>query len=155
MKNFIDEIINYHLGHKYIVRLQQMGHRCGYVKVNNEEIYQKIADCYWNFDLDKYSLAVHGGITLVEKNPISYFLPDGCWIGFDCNHLGDLPDFNALLMDFDVPFKDLRTKIDDVLFEFKHSRPTIRTKEYVEAECKNLINQLVQLGDGEVEHDSI
>ena len=144
-KRYIDEVVSVYKGHDFFVKLQRLGHRCGYVRVNDSTLFSKIQNWYnwWNnqdFDFD-----VHGGITFVNQSTGDDYLPGMNWIGFDCAHYGaDCPDREATLNAFD----DLLGSELTILSTF-HNSPygTVRSKEYVVSECKWLIDQLIGYGD--------
>ena len=71
---------------------------------------------FYEKEYDDLYLTVHGGITFAGHFPCL-----GYAFGFDCSHSGDLvPGFGAFFID-----------------------AYYRTIEYVEAQCKNLADQLV------------
>ena len=74
---------------------------------------------------------VHGGITFSGK------LRDinGWWIGFDCAHSGDAKDTSIM----DERHRELEEK-----YHLNFDGDIVRTKEYVEQECKNLIDQIIK-----------
>lgn len=65
------------------VGVPYMGHLCGYIEIPTEHIL-------FNMDYDEiekkydYELPAHGGLTFSNNVDGAY------WIGFDCNHTGDL-----------------------------------------------------------------
>lgn len=152
-KHFVDEIIANYKGHNYIVRLLRLGHRCGYVQVNDKNIFTKISECLNNlYDPDnKYNIECHGGITFKNSSPETQCqMPGHNWIGFDCNHSGDIPDITAVLMKFeDIEDKRISYMVDNVRSFAKYGYE-VRFADYVENNCKSIIDQLVKLGDPEV-----
>lgn len=151
-------------GYDYAVIAQSAGHRCGYVKVPSNHILYKrsYSDPISTIGKDRralnnkkigkrgyidifcitfggsqnlrigYLFDVHGGITFSDK---SYWGKRGWWFGFDCSHSGDAKDFSIMTEKYKERYKNFPVFEDDVL----------RTKGYVEQECKNLINQLIKL----------
>jgi len=66
-----------------------MGHRCGYVGVDESHPLYGNGD-FWEAD-------VHGGITYYRGfQELENALGITCWFfGFDCGHAGDIPDVEA------------------------------------------------------------
>lgn len=143
-KWFKDELLGFYEGHKFIVTLMRYGHRCGYVLVNDHELFERIKEWYKNWN-DEFDFDVHGGITFVESDPDNHHLPGGDWIGFDCNHLGDTLDFTAVYNEF-TDISDAEFSLIVARFRFGKGGK-IRSTEYVSAECRKLIDQLIKLGD--------
>lgn len=110
------------------------GHRCGYVEIPfNHPISDK--DCYELSYID-----VHGGITFVKWEHATYPLESKYgWIGFDCAHCDDRPDFESWIKY--CPEKRERLEIiKSVIIENKYS--TIKSTEFCEEECKKIVDQL-------------
>lgn len=115
-----------------VVGYKAMGHRCGYVGIpKTHGLYGLSMGADNLIDLD-----VHGGITYAENVILGENTPDIWWLGFDCSHYNDAPDY--ALMD-DGPQKAFRMKVDK---ECPIPGRTVRTKEYVHQELVNLANQL-------------
>lgn len=74
-------------GYEYAIVRNEMGYRCGYIKVNPGHPWH--GKDY--SDIDAY---VHGGLTFAEADmPCDKEGEDnGYWIGFDCGHYYDAPD---------------------------------------------------------------
>lgn len=106
--------------HAFIVYQHPVsGHLNGYVLLNPEETIgdTMIIDC-------------HGGITF--EGDLAEFVPvqAGNWIGFDCNHLGDIAPF-------------LNEQFAAGGYEFGVDYNEIwRDPDFVEANCKQIIDQL-------------
>lgn len=149
-----------------VVIFVSMGHRCGYVgipkgnplygidynkKFENQELLKSLEDSpigkrgiipLFCFDGSNISLDVlfdvHGGITYSGGNdnyPIEN--TDLWWIGFDCAHSNDRKDFESL-NDY---FPD---NYEKMLYDFDYNG-VVRTKDYVESECKNLVEQIIEV----------
>ena len=127
--------------YEYLITLNVLGHRCGYVAV----LPQHKA----NENLEDLDLHCHGGITfkgndLWAKKLLSVPCSDN-WIGFDCGHYVDMPDYEALKKYFPLcKFLEERERayrfcwgIDGV--------STIKNYDYVEQQCKGLIDQLIEM----------
>lgn len=112
-----------HCGHEWIVVHNQMGFRCGYVKVEPGHPWH-------GKEYDDVEASVHGGLTFSEPDlPCDKGgLDDGYWFGFDCAHYGDAQD-------------------PDLPSSHKYrTGGVIRTQEYVEAECRDLCEQAAAAG---------
>jgi len=149
---------------EYLVYATPMGHRCGYVRIpskhylygkhygdqlkirlkdlKNEPIGKRgaipIFASILKDDDDRVSMDVlfdvHGSITFSGKGKEMVWNKPGYWIGFDCAHCDDGKD------------PELMGEKEKELHH-KYSIPTgggVRTREYVEQECKNLIDQIIK-----------
>jgi len=88
---------------------------------------------------------VHGGITYsggTWKYPTRQIDPIW-WFGFDCAHYGDGKDWEAIKKYF-LP-KEWRYLYEIEYAYFDHY--SVKTKKYVEEECKFLADQLVYVGE--------
>ena len=137
--NYYDEIVNTYKGYNYVVRLQRRGYRCGYVQVPDDDLFDKIAEHYNNWEVDGPDIECHGGLTCCYKNNDGYLEGDN-WIGFDCIHLGDAYDLETIMNIFVI-------SEDSLAFKIKCIGPdeVPRSKEYVESHCKQIIDQLIEL----------
>lgn len=127
-------------GYEYIITFIDKGHRCGYVAID------KTHPCYGK-NLDKYDdeFKVHGGITFHNKDiHAKKLLQHPCddeWLGFDAMHVGDCPDVKCIEKYFsNSKWINIYEEIEDTYEEVD----TIKTYEYMEAECKSLIDQLLR-----------
>ena len=159
-------------GYRCVVVFQEMGHRCGYVGVEKgHSLYGKDYADYLDvkksdlegvevgkrgvipmlsasFDEDdrvklELYFNVHGGLTYASDGKGQYPVESNLWwFGFDCAHWEDAYDLTLALEYFgDNPRIQSRIEIE-------RQYPTIgevRTKEYVEEECKSLVNQIIEL----------
>lgn len=95
-----------------------------------------------NVRLDAY-FNVHGGITYASGGKESHHPIDSdlWWLGFDCGHAGDGCDYELM--------KKLWS--DDRVVQMILENPLIldgdeiRTVEYVQQECRNLVDQIINL----------
>jgi len=163
MKNKRIEVNEKYKGYEYLVYATPMGHRCGYVKIPKkhylygksyyEQLNIKFSEiakqptgkrnfitflCNSNLKPeDNISMDllfdVHGGITFSGKGTSAEFNKRGWWIGFDCAHSEDKPDYKLMDTEYKKFYK---------YFEASHGE--IRSREYVEQECKNLIDQIIK-----------
>jgi hypothetical protein len=135
----------HHKGYEYLITFNDMGFRCGYVVL---PVDHKFYDN--NFMDDDEELHVHGGITFHEQHHlVEDVLGKQCtdkWIGFDAGHGFDIVDLQCVKK----YFPDLReARLDHVismahLFERHGDDAAIRTFDYMEEQCKYLIDQLVE-----------
>lgn len=111
-----------------------MGHRCGYVGVpKTSSLWRR---SYSQQDL--YDIDVHGGLTFSDSFEGIGF--DDYWFfGFDCAHAHDGKDLEAL-----ERYKD--SLLDAQTFSFNQLSP-VRTQQYVEKQCRHLLNQLYNLSE--------
>ena len=96
------------------------GHLNGYIELKEDD-----------YNIDVESIEVHGGITykgsLFGNNEKTY-------VGFDCAHGGDL-----------LPFSEERMKLINPSFYFFNEEDVWRTPEFVEKNCKNYIDELIEM----------
>ena len=158
------EINKKYKGYEYLVYAMSMGHRCGYVKIpRGHYLYGKSYSEQLNIKFntlknesigkrnpitlfcssslkakDNVSMDllfdVHGGITFSGKFSKDVMNKKGWWIGFDCAHSGDCGDISIM----DKEHKKMKEKYN------LSNRGVVRTKDYVEQECKNLIDQIIK-----------
>jgi hypothetical protein len=121
---------------EYLIVFTDYGHRCGYVAIPN--------GCRYDSD----GLRVHGGITFEdEDHPAKDLLPVHCndtWLGFDAAHSGDIGCYNKARRIFGD--QDGRYNLLEELNKPFHRFPSVTHKsfEYMENECKYLIDQLIE-----------
>ena len=77
-----------------VVLMTSMGHRCGYVSVEEGHPFHGVEYMTEapNGERPDCAISVHGGITYSSYgHDLEYPLPTpgGWWFGFDCNHLMD------------------------------------------------------------------
>ena len=125
-----------HEGYTWVVMHNNMGFRCGYVRLPLGHP--------WHGKLTTYlvNVEVHGGITYAgPSDPRPYAVlshvvalyavgdDDGWWIGFDCAHGWDAPD----------PALPGR---HHTCISHRYFPPDgVRSQEYVEAECRSLCEE--------------
>jgi hypothetical protein len=114
-----------HAGHEFITVHNGIGFRCGYVKVEK-------GHPWYGKGYDDIDCNVHVGLTFAEPDvPCDKGGPDdGYWIGFDTGHCNDATDPSL-----PVDSGRIRNLIP------ANDYCTIRTQEYVEAECRSLCEQ--------------
>lgn len=115
--------------HEYLITFTHLGHRCGYVA---------IADCEVKY-VD--GIKCHGGVTFDGRDHAAKNLLDiSCndfWVGFDAAHFGDKGCAETAIKYFPDSNKAATFAVDD---EFS----THKTYEYMEGECKSIIDQLTE-----------
>lgn len=135
-------------GYDYLITFQDMGFRCGYVALPPNHPVNKSETEY----LSDIELEVHGGVTFFAENHLSsqFFGNEACldkWVGFDAGHAWDISDLECAKK----YFPDLRSiqmehienrSMNDRWGDGSHCE--LRTKEYMEQECKDLIDQLIE-----------
>lgn len=125
-----NEVDRLYKGMRYIVRLWDWGYRCGYVQVSEEQFKRA----------EEVELSCHGGITFSGevKEETNIHLPEGYWLGFDCNHIGDGADEEAVARLIG------NTKY---LPDLKQADTLAVTSEEAEKDCKSLIDQILNMED--------
>lgn len=132
-------------GYDYMVTVRYHGCRCGYVAISSDHPLIQYDD-----DLDLPGLLVHGGVTFYNKpssiigieSILGGHVCDDKWIGFDAAHAGDEPDYGLARRIFTDPeVVDYINEGEQNSIKYAHSRH--RTYEYMENECKDLIDQLI------------
>lgn len=122
------EAIKEYRGHEVRVILYPTGCRCGYVKLANP--------------IDSVDeIMCHGGITfnqLVDDNSYRFGNKHGHWIGFDCAHIGDAPDRDAVTR----YFPDAVGGVSGCLY-IPDANGVVRSTEYVLRECYRIVDQLI------------
>lgn len=128
-------------GHHYLITFTSLGHRCGYVAIPKNHKVLKGAKHTWDVPIE-----VHGGVTYADEPLFSDLLDGGScneddWVGFDCAHYLDLPDHNLAekLFDFDETMIAMHRREEYLDWGARHSH---KNYEYVELECKKIIDQL-------------
>ncbi len=127
-----------HLGFEWEITSNHIGYRCGYVRIPPAHPWHGVDyDAVRTLD-DGYP-DVHGGLTFAcpDTHCGKGGPDDAWWLGFDCAHSGDAPDP-------DLPGYSAR-------YHIGYDGDTVRSTEYVRAECLNLIAQAAELPDGPIE----
>ena len=161
-------------GYRCVVVFNDMGFRCGYVGVPEghplygKEYYSGMGISYRELEnepagkrgivsilraayrenddvsMDIY-FDVHGSLTFSDGGKGSSYPieSDLWWLGFDCGHCGDGKDLDLVeqLWGNDERIKT-RIKIERMYPYYEDYE--IRTQEYVEQECKNLVDQIIE-----------
>ena len=158
-------------GYRCVVIFGDMGFRCGYVGIKpGHPLYQKEYPDYLDIpksELDGEEIGkrgfipilfaalddderirmdlyfnVHGGLTYSEGEGTYPVESNLWWLGFDCGHYNDGKDLELIEKYWgDNPLIKKRLEIER---EYYIDAP-IRSKEYVENECKSLVDQIIAL----------
>lgn len=142
---------------EYLIVLTPMGHRCGYVAVppghkldfvKSEKKKMPFSDReYTSYEYDAYGIECHGGITFCKRDhDLKDLLTTSCndlWLGFDCGHAYDGKDYDALEKHFGKDCDMLKFYDEHPQFKDKEWE-TVKTFDYVENECKSIIDQLIE-----------
>lgn len=113
-----------------VVAIEDRGHRCGYVGVDNSHPY------YGKDYTDVDNIYVHGGLTYsTSKENSNYPIESNLWwFGYDCAHWGDA--------------KDLSMAINPAILEVERMYPEtgiVRTLAFCMNECRDLAEQLSEV----------
>lgn len=133
-------------GYDYLITFVEFSaHRNGYVFIpKDNKLYDKKLD-----GKDGYGLSVHGGITFYYYSFEIIGMDENTdctekWVGFDGMHAGDLLDIEH----YKKYFGDNTRRIgflEEMFDALSSCGNVIRTKEYMVQECKNLIDQIIEL----------
>ena len=136
--------------YEYLIVLNMLGHRCGYVAIPPSHKYSNtpIKKCnffgkeHHSYDYDSLDIECHGGLTFMSPDHgLKNLLTTPCtdqWIGFDCGHCYDKSDYDAMEKYFGREYAEARFKYCSSLEDGN----IVRTFEYVEIQCKSIIDQL-------------
>lgn len=128
-------------GFPCVVLFMPMGYRCGYVGIpKNNKYYKK--------KYDDIQVDCHGGLTYSEGKLFGQEDKDVWWIGFDCGHFIDGFDSETFYSHYDEDLKTMEPisrnaymdslgKMFDICSEYP-----VRTQEYVENECRKIVDQI-------------
>ena len=138
-------------GFPYEVKLFSDGHRTGYIKLDDWLSGDGIRS-WENFNENiKDALDCHGGVTYCEKESCGY-LPDGYWVGFDCAHMGDIPDREAAEKAFGgLDVNPELTMLTHIIYDILGDS-SIKSLEFCRKECFKMIDQLLEAPYKEVEN---
>ena len=131
-------------GYPCVVILMWHGHRCGYVGIKNF-LGKGLEEARKLRLIQYYDIECHGGITYRDTTLFGQDDKNTYWIGFDCAHWQDLPDVGKMIEVFG----------DTANLEFAKRELSERrvigkiwTKEDVEAECRKIVDQLIEYEEG-------
>lgn len=128
-------------GYDWRVQHNRAGFRCGYVRIPRKHPW-------WHVDYQQLNsvIEVHGGITFAEKG-LPGRVPNFSyrwWIGFDCAHAYDAPDPELIPLHVRKAW-DMLAEMTGTpnMFDVFSKGNVVRTQEYVEDECIQLIQQAI------------
>lgn len=137
--------------YEYLVVLNTLGHRCGYVaippnhKYANTPLkkYEFLKNGQQYYDYDSLNIECHGGLTFMSPDHgLKALLSTPCtdqWIGFDCGHCNDKSDYDAMEKYFGTEYKENKIK-----YCSRDDDCEVRSYSYVEKECHSIIDQLIE-----------
>jgi len=143
--------------YEYLIVLNQSGHRCGYVAIPSGHKYdltpleerEFMGRKREHYDYDSLDINCHGGLTFMERNhSLKKLLSTPCndfWIGFDCGHCWDHSDVEAFTKYFgEEEAKEKKTFFDAMNLQDFEETGSVKTYQYVEAQCQSIIDQLIE-----------
>lgn len=131
-------------GFPCVVLFMPIGYRCGYVGLPKE-------NKYYGKKYNDIPIACHCGLTYARKYLFGQEDKETWWIGFDCGHACDGIDtetfrklYEKELMETEPLYADVLVKNLRSMAEIK-SQCLVYTRECVENECKNIVDQILEL----------
>lgn len=128
-------------GYTCVVLMTEMGHRCGYVGIPKDN---RLYNIYYD-ELNKY-IGCHGGLTYSSSELHCVNDKDTWWIGFDCAHFRDRPDFTTskqMFKDNQKVIKSLEIMEEMTIYECG----TVKTLAFCEEQCKDIVKQVINLNE--------
>lgn len=141
-KDYVIEESGQYRGVDWVVRFVEMGHRCGYVRIEDDALFDKyVKENDENIMIP--SLDVHGGITFIKKleDGNGFGLPAGNWLGFDAAHAWDIIDYQSARKYFGN--NERYDNLEQLDLHYCIKDASVKTKEYMISECKSLIDQIL------------
>lgn len=129
-------------GFPCVVVMQALCFRTGYVGVPKGHVL------YGNAEAPE-SIVCHGGVTYCRHSLIGQNDKDIWWIGFDTGHCWDGYDEKAareLFKDYPETLKAINQSKVYRMFQSEYPAATL---EYCEEECRNMVEQIIELGVGD------
>ena len=127
-------------GFQCCVIFQDLGHRCGYVKIPYwHPAYEKS----W----DELDIKCHGGITYASHSLLGKTHASGWWIGFDCAHFGDIPDVQSAIKYFNEGDEEQRKTLNFLynLDKGQENFGSVKTLDYCIQQCRSIVDQLMEM----------
>jgi hypothetical protein len=133
-KRYKVELESEYKGYKYVVTFGMYGFRCGYAGVGRSSpLYGS------DYTSAEEFFQVHGGLTYAKGNSEYPIKSDLWWFGFDCGHAEDGIDVDKILEYGLMSEAECRNSIKS------YEGWEVRSVEYVEQECKNMIDQIINI----------
>lgn len=138
--------------YEFLITFVRDGHRCAYVALKQTDVdkfEEELGDATYRYP---ESISCHWGCSFYDRDSqIKDVLPIPCddmWFGFDAAHCHDKPDLEKSKYYFDyIPLGDYfenGKSIYDKFPEMIH-----RSYEFMEENCKSIIDQLVERNGNE------
>ena len=127
-------------GFQCCVIFQDLGHRCGYVKIPYwHPAYEK--------NWDELDIKCHGGITYADHSLLGKTHTFGWWIGFDCAHFGDIPDVQSAIKYFNEGDEEQRKTLNFLynLDKGQENFGSVKTLDYCIQQCRSIVDQLMEM----------
>ena len=130
-------------GFPCVVLFMPAGYRCGYVGLPK-------GNKYYKKKVDDIPVDCHGRLTYSKNHLFGQDDKDTWWIGFDCGRFTDGIDkdtFNKLYEEelLSMPPVEWRACMMDFDRGWEVGRGCpVRTQEYVESECRKIIDQILR-----------
>jgi hypothetical protein len=145
--------------YEYLIVLNKSGHRCGYVAIPNDHKYSRSpkennelinGKTYASYHYENLDIDCHGGLTFMgPDHDLKFLVETKCkdiWIGFDCGHYLDLADVEAFKKYFgQKEYEDKKSFFTIINHYDKRGSGIVRAYDYVEKECKSIIDQLIKI----------
>ena len=115
-------------------------YRCGYVFIpKNNKYYDK--------NYEKIPVSCHGGLTYSAKKLFGQNDIDTWWVGLDGAHCGDGYDIEKAKEWFanDEQVMKQLTVLEQTGYFSVCEEDQVRTLDYVEENCRSIVDQLIQL----------
>ena len=144
MENYVVENEFNYKGFKCVVVFSREGFRYGSVGFSKEELdIIRLADV----DLEE-DIKCHGRLTYFyfgdkEIDKTYPIVSNLMWVEFDCGHCDDKPDFEIKYNLFGKNYDKFRR----VSADFYDDNCIMRTKEFVEDECRSMVDQMIGMID--------
>jgi hypothetical protein len=132
-------------GLKALILAHEIGHRAGYVAVNQDSVlFKKSSEFLNNFEI--VEVDVHNGVIHADNYLFGREIEGGWYFGFDCRGLHDGYDFEIMS---EYEQERLKARIfeneESIYKNFDKTRifSNPKTLAFCEQECENLASQLV------------
>lgn len=127
-------------GYPCVVLMIAGGHRCGYVGLSEDSPF-------YGKNYEDIPIECHWGLTYGRPYLTEHEDKDTWWIGFDCAHCDDKPDFETaleLFKDYPENIKELKRRMECGYLNYLYidGYSTVRTLEFCIDECKKIVEQL-------------
>ena len=127
-------------GYPCLVLFLSSGYRCGYVGLPK-------ASKFYKTDFDRIPVSCHGCLTYGQRTNKGNRNIRAYWIGFDCCHLFDKNDYESAKKYFDSKTIQPLLIVENIEKQF-NTDSIVRTQEYCEQECRNIVDQIIELEKG-------